>query len=62
MKRPAVDTNTLLAILGLLGLALGLFIGLPPISLPGPGAALAVPGCLLIAYAVMPDRAEGGPG
>lgn len=59
MKRPAVDTNTALALLGLLALALGLCIGLPPVALLGPGAALAVPGALLIVYAVLPDRAGG---
>lgn len=62
MKRPAVDPNTVLALVGLFALSIGLAIGLPPIAFLGPGAALAVPGCLLIAYAVMPDRAEGGPG
>jgi hypothetical protein len=61
MKRSSIDSNTILAIAGLLALSIGLAIGLPPIALLGPGAALAVPGCLLIAYAVMPDRAEGGP-
>lgn len=62
MKRPTVDPNTALALAGLVLLALGLAIGLPPIALLGPGAALAVPGALLIVYAVLPDRAEGGPG
>lgn len=60
MKRPSIDPNTALALVGLLALALGLCIGLPPVALLGPGAALAVPGCLLIVYAVLPDR-SGGP-
>jgi len=62
MKRPSIDPNTALALVGLVGLALGLCIGLPPVALLGPGAALAVPGFLLIVYAVLPDRADGGPG
>ncbi len=56
MKRPTIDPDTALALAGLISLALGLLIGLPPVSLWGPGAALAVPGALLILYAVMPDR------
>lgn len=59
MKRPAIDPNTALALVGLVALALGLAIGLPPVALFGPGAALAVPGSLLIVYAVLPDRAGG---
>lgn len=60
MKRPAIDTNTALALVGLVALAIGLGIGLPPLALWGPGAAFAVPGSLLIIYAVLPDR-SGGP-
>lgn len=61
MKRPAIDLNTALAICGLVALAIGLSIGLPPLSLWGPGAGLAVPGALLILYAILPDRSTGGP-
>lgn len=61
MKRPSMDQNTVLALLGLFALALGLGIGLPPVALLGPGAALAVPGVLLIVYAVLPDRSGGTP-
>lgn len=59
MKRPSVDTNTVLALVGLVALSVGLAIGLPPVALYGPGAAFAVPGVLLIAYAVLPDRSGG---
>lgn len=58
MKRPTGDTA--IAIAGLIALSLGLAIGLPPVALYGPGAALAVPGLLLILYAVLPDRSSGG--
>jgi hypothetical protein len=61
MKRPKIDPNTLLAGIGLVLLSLGLAVGLPPAALYGPGAALAVPGCLLIVYAVLPDRTGGPP-
>lgn len=60
MKRPRIDTDTALALGGLVALAIGLLVGLPPIALLGPGAALAVPGALLILYAVLPDRSTGG--
>lgn len=59
MKRPAIDSNSALALVGLVGLALGLLIGLPPVGLVGPGAAFAVPSSLLIVYAILPDRAGG---
>lgn len=59
MKRP--DANTLLAIIGLVALSIGLGIGLPPLALFGPGAALAVPGGLLILYAVLPDHGGSTP-
>ena len=61
MKRPTIDLDTALALVGLAALAVGLLVGLPPIALIGPGAALAVPGALLILYAVLPDRSAGGP-
>lgn len=61
MKR-RLDPDTLLALLGLALVSLGLAIGLPPVALYGPGAALAVPGFLVLIYAVLPDRsATGGP-
>lgn len=60
MKRSTLDTDTILALVGLVALAVGLLVGLPPIALLGPGAALAVPGALLILYAVLPDRPSGG--
>lgn len=59
MKRQPIDPNTALALVGLLALAVGLAIGLPPLSLWGPGAGLAVPGALLILYAILPDRSGG---
>ena len=54
--------DRVIALVGLALLAAGLAIGLPPVGLLGPGAALAVPGGLLIAYAVLPDQtAPAGP-
>jgi len=49
MKRRAVDVNALLALLGLVALA----IGLGMVFLP---AAFVAVGVLLIVYAVAPDR------
>lgn len=54
MKRPAVDQNTALALVGLGALAVGLAL----IYLP---AAFVVIGGLLIAYAILPDRPPEGP-
>lgn len=50
--RPTTDRGWALVV-GLIALALGLGIGLPPIALWGPGAALAVPGALLFVLAVL---------
>lgn len=54
MKRPNIDANTALALLGLTALAVGLGL----IFLP---AAFVAVGVLLIVYAVMPDRSGGAP-
>lgn len=54
MKRVAIDSNTALALVGLLSLAVGLASIYPP-------AALIAVGVLLILYAVLPDRSNGGP-
>jgi hypothetical protein len=61
MKRPNLDPNTVIALVGLVALAVGLCIGLPPVALIGPGAAFAVSGSLLMIYAVLPDRSGGTP-
>lgn len=54
MKRVSVDSNTVLALAGLIALALGLALIYPP-------AAFVVVGSLLIVYAILPDRSAGGP-
>lgn len=54
MKRVAVDTNTALALAGIIVLAIGLAL----VYLP---AAFVAVGVLLILYAVLPDRSTGGP-
>ena len=54
MKTPAVDQNTLLALVGLAALAVGLALIYVP-------AAFAVVGGLLIIYAILPDQTQGGP-
>lgn len=47
---------------GLLLLAIGLTIGLPPLALWGPGAGLAVPGALVFALAfITPPDDEAKP-
>jgi hypothetical protein len=53
MKRPVVDTNTILAVVGLAALAAGLAL----VYLP---ASLVTVGALLILYAILPDRSAGG--
>jgi hypothetical protein len=54
VKRPAVDPNTALALVGLAALAFG--IGL--VFLP---AAFVVVGGLLLVYSILPDQTPGGP-
>lgn len=54
MKRPAVDQNTALAVIGLASLAVGAAL----ISLP---AAFVVVGALLLVYAILPDQTPRGP-
>jgi hypothetical protein len=49
MKRPTLDQNTVLALIGLAALAVGLAL----IYLP---AAFVVVGGLLIVYAILPDQ------
>jgi hypothetical protein len=49
MKRLPIDSNTLIAVIGLAALAAGLAL----VSLP---LALVVVGALFIVYAVLPDR------
>lgn len=52
MKRPTIDLNTALAIIGLVALGVGLALIFPP-------AAFVVVGGLLILYAIMPDQSKG---
>lgn len=40
-------------VLGIVLIALGLAIGLPPLALWGPGAGLAVPGALVFALSIV---------
>jgi hypothetical protein len=54
VKRVSIDSNTALALAGLLALAIGLALIYPP-------AAFVVIGALLILYAILPDRSTGGP-
>lgn len=54
MKRPTLDQNTTLALIGLIALAIGAAL----IFLP---AAFVVVGGLLILYAILPDQTPGGP-
>lgn len=54
MKRPAIDQNTALALIGLIALAIGLALVYLPV-------ALVVVGGLLILYAILPDQTPGGP-
>jgi hypothetical protein len=58
---PQTDNGrTLLA--GIVLLAAGLFVGLPPLALWGPGAALAVPGALFVLIAfIAPAPPEDAP-
>lgn len=49
--KPTTDRGWAI-VLGLLAIAAGLGIGLPPLALWGPGAALAVPGGLIFALAI----------
>lgn len=49
MKRPHVDQNTVLALVGLCLLAAGL-------ALVSTALALVVVGALLMAYAILPDQ------
>jgi hypothetical protein len=56
--KPSTDRGVAM-IVGLLLMAVGLAIGLPPLALWGPGAALAVPGTLLFLLAVVtPPEAD----
>lgn len=47
-------------LVGLVLIAIGLAIGLPPLALWGPGAGLSVPGALIFALAFItpPDEAK----
>ncbi len=54
MKRPAIDLNTALAVIGLVALAIGVAL----IFLP---AAFIVTGALLILYAILPDQKGATP-
>lgn len=56
MKRPNVDPNTALALIGLIALAIGLALIYPP-------AAFVAVGGLLLVYAILPDQTQtpGGP-
>lgn len=55
MKRLVPETDGGRALLlGLLLISAGLAIGLPPLALWGPGAALFVPGLILTILAFMP--------
>lgn len=50
--RPTTERGRVI-LTGLILLAVGLAIGLPPIALWGPGAGLAVPGALLFGLALV---------
>jgi hypothetical protein len=54
MKRPMIDHNTALAIVGLAALAVGLALVYLPV-------AFIVTGALFIVYAILPDQTPGGP-